>query len=250
MTDIARGARCRSAADDDFYEKLRVFGFAILPASESAPHQLDEIMATLGEPVEYKFGSKLTIKPQAGTENSQFSTRGMPLHTDAVLNPGGDVSYFGMECLEAPAEGGETIIASSAAFFEVAPPALVETLRNVTIEYRSRVDGYYKESTGCTNPVEAPVRVDPVTGGDTLYIALDDPDDPTRNYSAQVVGYSEEDSTELLRQVDEVLRRPEVLYAHLWQVGDVVVLDNRRVVHGRAPFPETSDRKLVRLSVG
>lgn len=249
MADIAQLARCASEDDAQLQEKLREFGFVILPPVDGMPRRLDEIMAGLGEPVEYKFGSKLTIKPEEGTDNSQFSTRGMPLHTDAVLNAGGDVSYFGMECFEAPEEGGETIVASSAAFFEVAPPELVETLRGVTIEYRSRVDGYYKEAADGTHPVEAPIRVDPVTGGDTLYIALDDPEDETRNYSARVVGFSDEASAALLREVDEVLRRPEVAYAHRWQVGEIVVLDNRRVVHGRAPFPPTSSRKLVRLSV-
>lgn len=248
MTDVARDAWCRTTDVAQVHAVLREHGFVILPA-DGPRHSLEDLMATLGEPVEYKFGKRLTIAPEQESRNSQFSHRGMPLHTDAVLNAGGDVSYFGLECLEAPSEGGETVVASSAAFFRVAPADLVEELRGVRIEYRSRVDGYYKETADGTWPVEAPVRVDPVTGGDTLYIALDDPDDEIRNYSAHVVGYTDEASEALLRRVDEVLRRPDVCYAHRWQPGEIVILDNRRVVHGRAPFPATTTRRLVRLSV-
>jgi alpha-ketoglutarate-dependent taurine dioxygenase len=246
MAEIAKLARCGQAT---FREKLDEHGFAILEPDLDQPLQLDDIMATLGTPVEYQFGTKLAIEPQRDANNSQFSNRGMPLHTDAVLNAGSDVNFIGMECVEATAEGGETLIASGSAFFAIAPPDLVDTLRTVTIEYRSRVGGYYKESADGSYPTESPIRVDPVTGAESLYLALDDPDDENRNYSARVVGYGADESASLLREVDTLLRRPEVFYAHEWQVGEIMLLDNRRVVHGRAPFPEGARRKLVRLSV-
>jgi L-tyrosine isonitrile desaturase/decarboxylase len=249
MTEIAKRARCSPEQSASYLEKLEENGFSILESDREHPLRLDEIMATLGTPVEYQFGTKLSIEPIPGSKNSQFSSRGMPLHTDAVLNAGNDVTYIGMECLETPAEGGETLIASSSAFFALAPPELIDTLRDVTIEYRTRVDGYYKENPDGGHPTAPPIRVDPSTGRDRLYLALDDPDDPDRNYSAMVTGYSEEQSTELLRKVDEVLRRPEALYAHQWRVGEIMLLDNRRVLHGRAPFREGARRKLVRLSV-
>jgi len=248
MAEIAKRARCGPGEHASFPDKLHDHGFAILAPDPAQPLHLDEIMAALGTPVEYQFGTKLSIEPQPDSTNSQFSNRGMPLHTDAVLNAGG-VSFIGMECHETPAEGGETVIASSAAFFALAPADLVETLRHITIEYRSRVGDYYKEAADGSHPTAPPIRVNPATGADTLYLALDDPEDEHRNYSARVVGYSEDDSAKLLHEVDTLLRRPEVFYAHRWQVGEIMLLDNRRVLHGRAPFPEGARRKLVRLSV-
>lgn len=249
MTEAAKRARCTPKQRKDHRQALADYGFAILDPDQDQPPRLDEIMAPLGTPVEYQFGTKLVIEALRDTNNSQFSNRGMPLHTDAVLNAGGDVNFIGMECIEAPDQGGETLVASSSAFFALASSDLIDTLRNIVIEYRSRVGGYYKEAADGNHPTRPPIRRDPATGEETLYLALDDPEDEDRNYSARVVGYSEQESAELLRAVDNVLRRPEVLYAHRWQVGEVLLLDNRRVLHGRAPFPEGSPRKLLRLSV-
>ncbi|GHI52013.1 hypothetical protein Srubr_18590 [Streptomyces rubradiris] len=55
------------------------------------------------------------------------------MHVDAILNAH-PVRYIGLECLEAPDEGGETLIAGSSAFFATAPAELVETLRGIRIE--------------------------------------------------------------------------------------------------------------------
>lgn len=250
MAETAKRARCAPERCQDYRQALAAHGFAILESDRGRPSRpLDEIMPALGIPVEYHFGTKLVIEPLPDANNSQFSHHRMPLHTDAVLNAGGDVSFIGMECIQASDEGGETLVASSSAFLALAPSDLVDTLRSITIEYRSRVDGYYIAAADGNHPTHPPIRRDPASGEETLYLALDDPEDEDRNYSARVVGYSEQASAELLREVDSVLRRPEVLYTHQWRVGEILLLDNRRVLHGRAPFPEGSRRKLLRLSV-
>lgn len=249
MDDIARYAKCFPTQRHEFREKLDRCGFVILEPHCAENLMLDDIMVELGEPVQYQYGTKLAIEPQDGTSNLQFSTRGMPLHTDALLNAGPPVSYIGMKCLTAPAVGGETLVSSSAAFFAHAPHELLETMRGVVFEYRNRVDGYYKDRpAGEQHPREAPIRIDPDTGQETLVIGLSDPDDAMRTHDAVVVGYSDEENAHLLRRIDAALRHPSVLYAHKWQVGQVLILDNRRVVHGRAPFPN-QPRKLIRLSV-
>ncbi|GHI52012.1 hypothetical protein Srubr_18580 [Streptomyces rubradiris] len=205
-------------------------------------------MAPLGTAVSYRFGTQLVQEQRPGTDNSQFRTGAIPMHVDAILNAH-PVRYIGLECLEAPDEGGETLIAGSSAFFATAPAELVETLRGIRIEYWSRVSGFYVERPG-GNPVVAPVQVDPVTGGDTLQIGLDYPEDPERNYGAAVVGRTKEQSLELFALVDRWLTVPEVMYAHRWRVGQVLVMDNQRVVHGRAAYCVDAPRKLRRISVG
>ncbi|WP_203854941.1 TauD/TfdA family dioxygenase [Streptomyces rubradiris] len=83
-----------------------------------------------------------------------------------------------------------------------------------------------------------------MTGGDTLQIGLDYPEDPERNYGAAVVGRTKEQSLELFALVDRWLTVPEVMYAHRWRVGQVLVMDNQRVVHGRAAYCVDAPRKL------
>ena len=42
--------------------------------------------------------------------------------------------------------------------------------------------------------------------------------------------------------------RPEVVYRHEWQVGDVVIWDNRGVLHRACPYDATSPRDMHRTT--
>jgi alpha-ketoglutarate-dependent taurine dioxygenase len=247
MRRSAADARCDRSASSPYLEKLERHGFVVLEPAGPDPMSLEDIMAPLGTAVSYDFGTQLIQEQRPGTDNSQFRTGAIPMHVDALLNAN-RVSYIGLECLEAPDEGGETLIAASRAFFATAPAALVDTLRGIRIEYWSRVSGFYVERPD-GNPVVAPVQVDPVTGGDTLWVGLDHPEDPERNYGAAVVGHTKEQSLELFAALDRSLRVPEVTYAHRWRAGQVLVMDNRRVLHAREAYPVDSPRKLRRISV-
>jgi alpha-ketoglutarate-dependent taurine dioxygenase len=248
LTEIVAQARCAHDDGDAYREKLAEHGLVIIDPPPAGELDLDGLMGALGPLVEYQFGSKLTIKPEPEAGNSQLSNRGMPLHVDGVLNAGDPVRYIGLLCQVAPTEGGETIIANGDAFFSLAPAELLDTLRNVEIAYYSRVANYYKDGRVEASATVAPIKVDPATGAEALHLALDDPQDENRNYRATVVGRSERESAELLEQIDAVLRRPEVFYAHRWKPGELLILDNSRMMHGRAPFPESVERKLLRLS--
>lgn len=247
MRRSAADARCGRRASSPYLEKLKRHGFVVLEPEGPDPMSLEDIMAPLGAAASYSYGTQLIQEQRPGTDNSQFRTGAIPMHVDALLNAN-RVSYIGLECLEAPDEGGETLIASSRAFFATAPAALVDTLRGIQIEYWSRVSGFYVERPE-GNPVVAPVQVDPVTGGDTLWVGLDYPEDPERNFGSAVVGYTKEQSFELFAVLDRWLNIPEVMYAHRWQAGQVLVMDNRRVVHARAAYSVDSPRKLRRISV-
>ncbi len=252
MRLAAADAHCGRGAPSPYLEKLERHGFVVLEPEgpDQGPDQmsLEDIMAPLGAGAAYGFGSQLIQEQRPGTDNSQFRTGAIPMHVDGHLNAN-KVSYIGLECLEAPYEGGETLIAGSAAFFATAPADLVETLRGLEIEYWSRVSGFYVERPD-GNPVVAPVQVDPVTGGDALWVGLDYPPDPERNFGAAVRGYTPEQSTALFEVLDRWLTAPEVMYTHRWRAGQVLVMDNRRVVHARASYPADSPRRLRRISVG
>ncbi|MEU7582067.1 TauD/TfdA family dioxygenase [Streptomyces sp. NPDC041068] len=250
MRHLAADARCDRGPSSPYLEKLERYGFVVLEPGEGEQLPLEDIMAPLGAQVSYGFGTQLVQEQRPGTDNSQFRTGAIPMHVDGHLNAN-PVSYVGLECLEAPYEGGETLVASSSAFFAAAPDALVARLRSLTIEYWSRVAGsgfYVERPEG--NPVVAPVQVDPVTGGDALCVGVDYPQDPSRNFGAAVVGHTQEQSLELFAELAELLARPEVMYAHEWRVGQVLVMDNRRVVHGRSSYPVDARRKILRISVG
>ncbi|MFF8532105.1 TauD/TfdA family dioxygenase [Streptomyces sp. NPDC015532] len=247
MRRSAADARCPRTARAPYLEKLQRHGFVVLEPQGPDPVPLEDVMAPLGGPTPYSFGTQLIQEQRPGTDNSQFRTGAIPMHTDALLNAN-PVSYIGLECLQAPDEGGETLVAGSRAFFATAPTALVDTLRGIEIEYWSRVSGFYVERPD-GNPVVAPVQVDPVTGGDALWIGLDHPADPHRNYGAAVIGYTGQQNRDLFAALDRALNIPEVTYAHRWRPGQILIMDNRRVLHARTAYSPESPRRLRRISV-
>lgn len=247
MRTLADRARCHRAPHSPYREKLEEYGFVVLEPNGDESLSLEDIMGPLGEPVEYRYGTKLLQEQRSETDNSQFRTGAIPMHVDGVFNANG-VRYIGLECLEAPPKGGETLISNSSSFFESAPHDLVTELRGIEIEYRSNVSGFYiQRQEG--NPVIAPIQVDPVTSGDALRVGVDYPEDSTRNFQASVVGYSRRQSLALFEQLDAVFQRPEVTYAHRWNEGQILIMDNLRVVHGRAAYHADTPRKLLRISV-
>ncbi|TDP37671.1 TfdA family taurine catabolism dioxygenase TauD [Nocardia ignorata] len=247
MRELAEHARCDRSPRSRYRDKLEQYGFVVLESDGNECLTLEDIMASLGEPVEYGYGTKLIQEQRPQTNNSQFRTGAIPMHADGFFNADG-VRYIGLECLEAPPTGGETLIATSSSFFASAPSDLVARLRDIEIEYRSNVSGFYNERPD-GNLVVAPIQVDPVTGGDALRMGVDYPEDPTRNFQASVVGYTRKQSLALFEQLDTVFCRPEVTYAHRWEVGQILIMDNLRVVHGRSAYPVDAPRKMVRISV-
>jgi len=62
-----------------------------------------------------------------------------------------------------------------------------------------------------------------------------------------------EESEALLERLCEATERPEHIYEHQWRVGDVLIWDNRAVLHARTDFdgPELKyrfGRNLERLT--
>lgn len=206
---------------------------------------------SLGRTIEYGFGKILNLEAREDTTESQFSHAGMALHVDAVLNSDCSALFLSFKCLCAPRlGGGETLFTNNRRFFQIAPRDLIDELRSVNIAYRSRTRGYYSGGGGANAPItRAAVSRHPRTGEEVLHLALDDPHDKCRNYEASVVGYDEAESQRFMKDVDSWLRHPEVLYAHAWHEGDVLIADNFLACHGRAPFGKGDKRRLIRIAI-
>lgn len=72
-------------------------------------------------------------------------------------------------------------------------------------------------------PVEQPlVRTHPETGEKSLYLGM---------YCSHVVGMEEEKGRDLLRHLLDHATQPQFLLTHRWALGDVVLWDNRCLMH-------------------
>jgi alpha-ketoglutarate-dependent taurine dioxygenase len=67
--------------------------------------------------------------------------------------------------------------------------------------------------------------------------------------AATIEGMDEEEGAALLLELVERAARPEYVYSHTWSVGDMVIWDNRGVIHRAMPYGEDSGREMHRCTL-
>ena len=103
-------------------------------------------------------------------------------------------------------------------------PTFLTKRFNLGIYTRNNAESYNVPMTEIPPPVEHPVvAVHPETGRRSLFV------NPV--YTIRFAGMTEEESQPLLDYLFAVATRPENTYRHRWQVGDVVMFDNRCLMH-------------------
>lgn len=129
-----------------------------------------------------------------------------------------------------PPEGGETEFASGRAAWDALSPeerAEYEPLIAIHdfLYSRGLVD---KTLLGEKDRKELPavrqklVRANPVTGRKALYVGA---------HASHIEGRDVEEGRALLRRLTEFVTQPEFVYTHVWKPGDLVMWDNRAVLH-------------------
>lgn len=168
-------------------------------------------------------------------------------HTDqSYRRPPPDISLF-FAVRPVPREQGQTLFANGAAAYEALPPALkarIEGLEGLHVQPgtgRSRDAVLAGEAPRPLLPHQRSqrqpvVRVHPVTGKRALYLCESGQMDWLEG---PLVGLEPGPKGEGARLLDELmahLTRPQFVYAHEWDPGDLVVWDNRCLVHAATWF--------------
>jgi alpha-ketoglutarate-dependent 2,4-dichlorophenoxyacetate dioxygenase len=84
------------------------------------------------------------------------------------------------------------------------------------------------------------VRTHPVTGRKSLYLS---------SHAGAVLGLSMPEARILLRDLTEHATQPKYVYVHKWQVGDLVMWDNRQSMHRVRRYDSTQPRDMRRTTV-
>jgi taurine dioxygenase len=139
-------------------------------------------------------------------------------------------------CREIPEIGGDTMWAN----MYLAYDTLSEVMKNflgglkAVHDYSHAYDTYFAhlkerppltpEQRAKTPPVEHPmVRTHPVTGRKALYV--------NPGFTTRILGMAHEESQPILDFLSGHSTRPEFIYRHRWQVGDLIFWDNRCTMH-------------------
>lgn len=165
-------------------------------------------------------------------------------HTDMSYNERPPIGSL-LHALEVPSAGGDTGFANMYLAYENLPPALknrVEGLSCVHDASRNSAGELRKGYKEVTDPRTTPgamhplVTIHPDTGRRGLYLG--------RRKNAYVPGLDLAASEALLDELWTHATRPEFTWRQKWQVGDLVMWDNRCTLHRRDAF-DTTERRLM-----
>jgi len=149
-----------------------------------------------------------------------------------------------------PSMGGNTVFANMYKAYETLSPEVkskIESLKAVHSyepgEKATMNVSRIKEPSGpsarrFSHPM---VCTHPETGQKALYV--------NRLMTETVEGLSNEKSQELLEFLFDHQESKQFIYEHCWQVGDLVMWDNRCVLHARQDFNAQELRKLRRITI-
>jgi taurine dioxygenase len=152
--------------------------------------------------------------------------------------------------VEIPAQGGDTQFSCQHAALEAMPADLRARLADLRIKHDASHTSIGKLRPGfddVTDPREVPGATHPAirrheeNGRDALYLG--------RREFAYIEGMTLEDSEALLDELWRYASLPQNVWTQQWNVGDVILWDNRRVLHRRDAFPDHMRRMMRRCQV-
>ena len=141
-----------------------------------------------------------------------------------------------------PPYGGDTMFANAALAYDHLSDGLRSSLDGMRAVHQgtelAASAGLDQQSVTTTHPV---VRTHPVTGRRALFV--------NGNYTSHFEGWTPDESAPLLAYLYAQIARPEFTYRHRWEVGDLVIWDNRCTQHAVVGDTGGAERTLHRVTI-
>ena len=170
-------------------------------------------------------------------------------HSDKSYKPKPSMTTL-LYALAVPNEGGETEFADTEAAYAALPDATKQRIAGLRVRhhwefaydgkpgFREATDNEKRANPPAVHPL---VRTHPVTGRKALYLSY---------FAADIVDLPRTEGRALLDELTEHTIQERFISAHHWQRGDVVMWDNRCLMHRGRPYDHnTQPRTLMRAVV-
>jgi len=237
--------RGQTLTDDQLVAFARRFG-----ALEFPPSKLLNYSQGSGQKTEVPLEiNVISNVKENGKPIGQLGAGEAAWHTDSAfveIPPAGSVLYS----IEIPPSGGNTAFLDMYAALETLPADLRSRIegrrakhdQTYTSAGTKRAD--YDEVTDvreAPGPYHPLIRTHPETGRKALYLG--------RRLNCYIEGMEVTESEALLDAIWAHAAQPCFVWEHVWRVGDVLMWDNRAVMHRRDAFDDNSRRILHRAQI-
>jgi alpha-ketoglutarate-dependent 2,4-dichlorophenoxyacetate dioxygenase len=178
-----------------------------------------------------------------GDRRNLFNAGNQMWHTDSSFKRVPALASL-LSGREVPPEGGETEFASMRVAYERLPEATKHLLEGKvavhSFEYSRGLVGeglLAPEDAAQVPPVpQALVRANPANGRKAFFVA---------SHACEILGMPTDQARALIRELLGRATVPAMVYTHRWRPGDLVVWDNRCVLHRGRPWNESRYRRIM-----
>ncbi|MGI9524161.1 MAG: TauD/TfdA dioxygenase family protein [Hyphomicrobiaceae bacterium] len=155
--------------------------------------------------------------------------------------------YSLLSARKIPTSGGNTEFADMRAAYDALDASTRADIEELVCEHsqiysRGKLGfTFTDEELELMKPVrQALVRVHPVTGRKSIYLS---------SHAGTIIGRPLAEARLYLMNLNEFATDRRFVYAHEWRVGDLVMWDNRQVMHRARQYDETQPRDMRRTTI-
>jgi len=179
----------------------------------------------------------------AGDKRNLFNAGNQMWHSDSSFKRVPALASL-LAAREVPPSGGETEFASMRVAYTRLPEVTQRWLEG-KVAIHSFVYSRGLVSDGLMPPdhaaqvppvPQALVRANPRNGRKAFYVG---------SHACEIVGLPTDEARGRLRELLDLATEPDTVYAHAWRPGDLVMWDNRCVLHRGRPWDESAYRRVM-----
>lgn len=234
------------------------FSFLIFPEQSLSDDSHLEFTKLLGTPepnhvaqgrdgiINY-FGTIGNVQPDGTVQgnnhqHTKFLTGNNMWHTDSSFRKVPSFVSI-MMAYEVPEEGGETQFVSARSAYERLSDDMKAKIDSLEVIHdyvfsRSKVAEVDPKHAASLPPItQKLVRRNPNTGAKNFYIG---------SHAKEILGWNYDDSRLLLDELLAETVADEYVYTHTWQPGDLVIWDNRCILHRGTGYDADKYRRFMR----
>jgi len=172
-----------------------------------------------------------------------YQLANMLWHSDSSFKPVPSLCSL-LSARLVPPEGGATEFASARCAYPSLPEVLRRRCPGVTVVHdfswsRDQIrPGFFTDKERAEYPpVRHPlVRRNPANGREALFLGA---------HASHIEGLSVAEGRAFLKELLDHVTQPQFCYRHEWKEGDLIVWDNRCVLHRATPYDTTRHKRLM-----
>ena len=215
-------------------DAIKRYGFALLEQCPTHDGAITEVVERFGHVRETNYGRYFDVRSEINPINLAFTGLGLQVHSD---NPYRD-PVPGLQlllCITSDDNGGESVVVDgfrAAQLLQAENPAHFRLLTDYAVPFEYRADGVWLHHT-------APLITLSVQGEITEIRFNNRSQAPFRLAFEHMQEYYL-----AYRHFAEILERPQLEVSFRLAPGELFIVDNRRVLHGRKAFSGSGQRHL------